>query len=504
MSEKKSFFQLAKSLKPNFWWASSMELFERWAWYGMFSVLALYLTGSTDSGALGFSQIQKGQIMGIVTGILYFLPLIMGVIADKIGFKISLIIAFLILGSGYYMMGTVSTYTSVFVAFMFLAIGAALFKPVASGVITKSTNDENSKLGFGLFYMVVNIGGFVGPMMSSYLRTTYGWKLIFIQGTIVIALNLLIALFFFKEPKVEKEKESVGAAIISVFTNIWEAVKDVKLTVLLIIMIGFWTMFNQLFYTLPTFIEDWVDTMALHNSIAKFSPALANIMSGDGNSVNPEMMINIDAGAIVVFQILISMLVTNTRHVTAMIRGFIVAIIGIGLTFYFQNGWYVIVGIVVFALGEMTTNPTFSAFIASISPKGKEALYQGTYFLPVAAGNFLTTFISGNLYQSWSDKLSLLQRELAVRHIEMPKIGEHFTKNDYYKMAAEKLHMNQSQMTEMLWQSYEPHKIAYVIVAIGVVTCLALFIYDQTVIRPREKRDLAIKLEENPNVEDRF
>lgn len=491
MENKKNFEELIRSFKPNFWWASSMELFERWAWYGMFSVLALYLTGSTDQGALGFSQIEKGQIMGVVTAILYFMPLIMGVIADKIGFKLSLIISFIILALGYYLMGSVSTYNMVFVAFMFLAIGAALFKPVASGAITKATNDENAKLGFGLFYMVVNIGGFVGPMMSSYLRTTYGWKLIFIQAVIVILINLIIALFFFKEPKVKREKESFGKAVADSFVNIWEAVKDVKLTVLLIIMIGFWTMFNQLFYTLPTFIEDWVDTGALHTSIANFSPWLASVMSGDGNSVNPEMLINIDAGAIVVFQIFISMAVANVRHVTAMIRGFVIAIIGIGLTFYFQNGWYVIVGIIIFALGEMTTNPTFSAFIASISPKGKEALYQGTYFLPVAAGNFLTTFISGNLYQHWSDKITLLQTEMAKRNIPMPEIGENFSKNQYYQLAAEKLNITQSQMTQMLWDSYEPQKIAYVIVAIGIVTCIALFIYDLKVIRPREKRELA-------------
>ena len=335
--------------------------------------------------------------------------------------------------------------------------------------------------------MMVNVGGFVGPAMSSYLRTTYGWKLIFIQASVVIFINLLLVIFFFKEPKVQRSKMSVGQSIKEAVVNIIEAVKDVKLTVLLIIMIGFWTMFNQLFYTLPTFIEDWVDTVKLHDQIASFAPWLANFMSGGGNSVQPEMLVNIDAGAIVIFQIMISMLVTNMRHVTAMIRGFIIAIIGIGLTFYFQNGLFTILGIVIFALGEMTTNPTFSSFIGSISPKGKEALYQGTYFLPVAAGNFLTTFISGNLYQSWSDRLSLLKKEMATRNIAMPELSDTFSKNDYYNLAAQKLGMTHQQVTDFLWNSYEPHKIAYVIVGIGLITVTALYIYDKTVIRPKEK-----------------
>ena len=485
-TEKKSFFAVMKSYNKNFWVASGMELFERWAWYGLFAVLALYLTGSTDEGGLGFTHTEKGQIMGIVTAILYLLPMITGVIADKIGYKLSLIIAYVLLISGYYLMGEVTSYSSVFLIFLWVAVGAAMFKPVASAIITRNTDESNSTLGFGIFYMMVNIGGFVGPAMSSTLRTQYGWKIIFLQASIVIAINLLILLFFYKEVKREKKDETIGEAIVSSLKNIVEAVKDSRLSVLLVIMVGFWTMFNQLFYTLPTFIEDWVNTEALHNSIAEVSPWLASFMSGGGNSVNPEMLINIDAGAIIVFQLIVSYFVLRMRHVSAMITGFIIASIGIGITFYTGNGLYTILGIVIFAIGEMMTNPTFSSFIALISPKGKEALYMGTYFLPIFLGNFLTTFISGNLYQAWSDKLSLLQTEMAKRAIEMPEISQEFSKNDYFALAAEKLGITQVEMTQLIWDNYQPNKIWYVIVGIGIVTILALSIYDKMVIKPKE------------------
>ena len=55
-----------RKLPATYWWANVMELFERWAWYGMFVPLALYLTGSTETGALGFTQVQKGTLMGTV------------------------------------------------------------------------------------------------------------------------------------------------------------------------------------------------------------------------------------------------------------------------------------------------------------------------------------------------------------------------------------------------------------------------------------------------------
>jgi len=482
----KSFIQTMRSFNGTFWIASFMELMERWAWYGVFTLFALYLVGSTDSGGLGFNHIQKGNIMSDITGLLYLLPIFTGVIADKIGYKVSLVISYIILIIGYYMMGTVDTYWSMYFVFLFVAIGAAMFKPVASAIITKSTDKSNGTLGFGIFYMMVNIGGFIGPATSSYLRSTYGWKLIFIQGAVVIGINLLLVLFFFKEPPREKtEKESIGAAVINTLKKIWEAVKDTRLTVLLLLMVGFWTMFNQLFYTLPNYIEDWVDSSALSTSITESWPWLGNLISENGQ-IKPEWFTNIDALMIVTLQMFVSYFVIKMRHVSAMIRGFIIAAVGIGLTFYTNNVMFTIFGTVIFAIGEMTTNPTFSSFIALISPKGKEALYQGTYFLPVAAGNFLTKLISGNLYQSWSDKLSLLQTEMAARNIEMPAISESFSKNDYLSLAAEKLGMTETDMTQLIWENYQPNKIWYVIVGIGLVTILALSVYDKLVIKPRE------------------
>lgn len=144
----------------NFWFANTLELFERFAWYGMFMLLALYLTGSRDTGALGFSQSQKGTIMGVVVGTLYLMPLITGALADRLGFRKTLLTAFSILIVGYLLMGSVSSYLSVFISFFITAMGAALFKPVISATIARTTDDETSSIGFGIFYMMVNIGAF--------------------------------------------------------------------------------------------------------------------------------------------------------------------------------------------------------------------------------------------------------------------------------------------------------------------------------------------------------
>ncbi|MEG1022536.1 MAG: MFS transporter, partial [Myroides sp.] len=173
---KPSFFKTVGSFNKNFWIASFMELMERWAWYGIYTLLGLYLVGSTDTGGLGFDHVQKGNIMGNIVGILYFLPLVFGVIADRIGYKVSLTIAYIIMISGYYLLGEVNTYWSVYMVFLLVAVGAAFFKPVASAIVARNTDETTGTMGFGIFYMMVNIGGFIGPAMSSGLRTTYGWK----------------------------------------------------------------------------------------------------------------------------------------------------------------------------------------------------------------------------------------------------------------------------------------------------------------------------------------
>lgn len=542
MSEKKSLGQTIKSFNKTFWIASFMELMERWAWYGIFTLFGLYLVGSTDEGALGFNHIQKGNIMANVTAILYLLPVFFGVIADRIGYKLSLTIAYIIMIFGYYMMGEVNTYWSMYMIFLLVAIGAAFFKPVASAIIARNTDETTGTMGFGIFYMMVNIGGFLGPASSSYLRTEFGWKIIFVQAAVVIGINLLVLLFFFKEPKVEEPKESIGKALLGSAMNIVEALKDKRLLILLILMIGFWTMFNQLFYTLPNFIEDWVNSGNISNWLNENIPFLGRLMTESGQ-VKPEWFSNLDAFMIIILQVFISHFVTKMKHLSAMIRGAVIASIGVGLTFYTHNVMFTVIGTMIFAVGEMMSSPTLSSFIALITPKGKEGLYQGTYFLPVAAGNFFTGFIAGDLYQKWSDKLSLLKNHLTQKGVEMPEVIskeqfieqasaafgmsitefentlnlkekgldyptiterfvqyaiEHgidisnihtpFSKSEYFTLAEQKLGMSHWEMTGMLWDIYEPNKLWIVVFGIGVFSVISLILYNKWIIKPLEKK----------------
>src|SRR5262245_51008994 len=98
------------SYPSTFWVANTMEIFERMAWYGFFAVSSLYITGARETGGLGFTAEQRGQLQAIVPFILYLLPLWTGALADRYGYKRMFIIAYLIMIVAYYALGQFHTF----------------------------------------------------------------------------------------------------------------------------------------------------------------------------------------------------------------------------------------------------------------------------------------------------------------------------------------------------------------------------------------------------------
>ena len=203
------FVQQVKSLPRTFYVANTMEIFERMAWYGMFTPLALYLTDKRARGGLEFTEEDAGTIIGIVTFALYLMPVITGALGDRFGYKKMFLIAYAILTPAYYMLGTFTSYGTFLMGFLFVAVGAAIFKPVVVGTIARVTNEQTSQLGFGIFYMMVNVGGFLGPAISGFLRSPdpetgiSHWNRLFLCSSIFIAINFIWVICFYQEPTTE-------------------------------------------------------------------------------------------------------------------------------------------------------------------------------------------------------------------------------------------------------------------------------------------------------------
>ena len=288
-------------------------------------------------------------------------------------------------------------------------------------MVARTTNDETSSIGFGIFYMMVNIGGFIGPFIAGVLMQKT-WDYVFYMSILAIGVNYLITLFFFHEPIIKEEKTSLFDNIYQAILNIIVTLKNWKYVLFLIIMILFWTAFNQLYFSFPVFIDQWVDTSVLYNGIHLVWPWLAETIGTSEGTITAVTLSSMDAFFIIAFQLLVSAFVMRFRPLAAMMGGILVLAGGLGFMFSNQSGWLILLGILIFALGEMASSPKFTEYVGRIAPADKKALYMGTSFLPIAAGNMLAGWLSGGVYEKIADNIFLLQKEVAKRGINIPEI----------------------------------------------------------------------------------
>lgn len=462
----------------SFWAANTMEIFERMAWYGFFTVSSLYITGAVADGGLGFSDQDRGVLQGVVTFFLYLFPVVTGALADRYGYRRMFFAAYLVLVPAYFLLGQFKTFPTFFMAFMLVALGAAMFKPVVVGTVSRVTNERTASMGFGVFYMMVNIGGFLGPVVAGIVRG-WDWKYVFIASSFWISLNFIILLLFFREPTAESKSANPrslkkvlsdmvevlgnGRFFLFVFgllaflvlgskytsdgrftwTHIWliagawvalnfaadallrgnaasgkhwllqpMRLGDWRFGLFLLIMSGFWTCFNQLFYTLPLHIRDFTDTSDVLSGLTRLLEGIGlsglavsmNASMIKAGQMNPEYMINFNAGAIIVFQVLVSYLVTRLKPFTTIFWGTLISVVSFSILVFGFTGWIVLAGIIVFSFGEMMASPKAKEYTGRIAPPDKVAMYMGYFYWCIALGNLFGGILSGQLYAAFGVK----------------------------------------------------------------------------------------------------
>lgn len=460
-----------------FWVANTIELFERWAYYGFYMLFAVYLTGSIDQGGLELSSEQKGNIMGNGTAFLYFLPILTGAIADKLGYKKMLFVSFIIYITAFLAFPMFKTYEGVFVVFIALAIGAGLFKPIISATIAKTTSEETSSVGFGIFYMMVNIGAFFGPLTSLYLKGD-SYNIVFYISALFIAINFVL-LFFYKEPERQKNTDSFSKIFTTVAKNIVQVFLDWRFVVFIFIIAGFWAMYYQLFFTLPVFIEQWVDSSSMFNFFKTNIPFIADNFGRHGQ-MDPEFLTNFDALYIIIFQIPISLMIMKIKPLKTITIGILVSSFGMALTLITQNWVFFLSSLFVFGVGEMIGSPKITEYIGSVAPREKKALYMGYSFVPVFFGSLLAGKISGSGYAWLADKNVFLQDYIVHNGL---KIDETLPFNQKFAAVSEAMGLTQDQLTNFLWFIYKPYHIWILIFGIGLTAAFGLFLFNKFIIK---------------------
>lgn len=377
---------LLKSFPRVFWVANTMELFERAAYYGMNSVLAIYLTDSIQSGGLGFTEQSVGFLQGLIYAITYVVPILGGALADRYGYRRMLIVAFALLTTGYFATGHMSAYGAVFASLLVMATGSGLFKPIISGTIARSTTEENSGFGFGIYYWMINLGAFLAPMVVSYLKG-FSWTYVFTASSVYCAAMLIPTLFFYKDPPKPENTRSLkdvlgGAAMV---------LGDARFMLMIVVYSGFWILYFQNFGSVLWYLRDFIVTSPVDELFAAI---------GFPIKFGPEYVTIINAGTIILLQVLVSRIVKNAKPLPTMITGMFLGCLGFILLAFSSTVWIFIAGIVVFSIGEMTAHPKYYSYVGLVAPADKKAVYMGYAFLYGVIGSLVGSSLGGALYES--------------------------------------------------------------------------------------------------------
>ena len=386
-----SVFKTLRSFPRNFYTVIVMEFFERGSYYGVMSVLSVYLALSVNEGGLGFSKESIGVIKSTVTPLLYFLPILSGALAARYGYKKILSLAFVLMSSGYALSSTVTSYPMIFICLLLMAVGAGLFKPLIAGTIAKSTDVSNSSLGFGMYYWSINLGAFIFPLILIPWMKSFGWNYIFIMAAVGTGWLFFLNMLTFREDKKTEKQKTIGETLLEMVM----VVANVRFILLIIVYSLFWVMYFQMYDSVLWYVTEEVDMSSVNTAVNGF---LSNFVENPQWKFDAEHVTVVNAGVIILLQLIVSAILKKTKPLPTMMVGILFGSIGMAVLAFSTEGWIFLLGCVIFTLGEMTAHPKFISYVGLIAPADKKALYQGYAFLYGVIGSGVGGVLGANLY----------------------------------------------------------------------------------------------------------
>src|SRR5712691_1740874 len=169
------------------------EMWERFSYYGMRSILFLYMTNALVKGGLAFDRPYAGLIMGTYTSGVYWTPLIGGWLADKwLGARRAVLLGGIIIASGHFSMA-IRTMPNFYLGLALIAIGTGFLKPNVSPMVGDlyDEGDARRDAGFSIFYMGINLGALLAPLVVGYLGQRVEWHYGFGAAGVFMVFGLI-------------------------------------------------------------------------------------------------------------------------------------------------------------------------------------------------------------------------------------------------------------------------------------------------------------------------
>ena len=393
-----------------FWFANAAELFERAAFYGAFIFLVYYLTER-----VGFTDKAAGVVTALFASVLYLLPTFMGTLADRIGFRRALMLAFTLLTGGYWLLGAFQLKSTVLVSLGLIMFGGAIVKPVISGTVAKCSDENHRARAFSIFYMVVNIGAFYGKTVADPLRERFGLEYINFYAAAMAFIAMVCVTFFYRDV----DREPTSKTLREAWKGLVKVLNHVRFLALILIVAGFWVIQGQ-----------------LYASMVKYYLRLV----GEGK---PAWLANINPLVVIILVVPITHLVRRFKPENSITIGLLiipltaVAIalgpvfgpnvgstvdVGLGITMH-PITLMLIIGIGLQGLAECFLSPKWLEYASRQAPKGEEGLYLGYQHLTTFFAWLFGFGISGYLLAWWCPDPKTLSPEVQAQYAAAMESG---------------------------------------------------------------------------------
>jgi POT family proton-dependent oligopeptide transporter len=377
--------EVRTGFERSFWVANVSELFERLSYYAAFASLARYL-----HEALNFPTERAADLSGLFGGLVWFLAIFGGAIADRLGFRRALAIAYLILAGSYFLLGSlgapwlaplrnaVPLVALVTFVLMLPALGVAMVKPSVVGTTARASNENVRSIGYSIYYTLVNIGGALGPFVASWVHRHLSVENVFRVAAASVFLMFFAVLLLFREP--QKSGDAKTASLAETMRNFGKVVANPKFMLFLLIFSGYWIVYWQEFITLPIYIHDYVDPRA-----------------------DTERMLSTGPLVVIAFTVAFSVLTQKISAFRAVLLGTLVSMVAFAILAMHSSIYAAYATLVVIAVGELIQQPRYYDYISRLAPAGQQGTYMGFAFLPLGIGSFLAGRIGGALLHRFGE-----------------------------------------------------------------------------------------------------
>ncbi len=385
---------------PGLFLLFSVEMWERFSFYGMRAFLTLFLISS--AGGFGWSKEQASHLYGWYQGLVYLTPLLGGYLADRlIGTHRSIIIGGIIIASGHFCLA-VPAKPTFFLGLALIILGTGFFKSNISTMVGQlySEKDRRRDAAFTIFYMGINLGASMGQIVCPKLADAFNWHVGFSAAGFGMVLGLIVYLLLkrrflgtigdvpakrahqtkqtstAKEPLTALEKKGIAAIAVLAFFNIF-----------------FWMAFEQAGSSMTFFAEERTRRMFLG----------FNLLAPYFQSVNSISVILLAP----VFAWLWTTLEARRRAPSTPVRfalglfllgsGFIVLVVGarISDTGVRVSPLWLIVTYVLHTCGELCLSPIGLSMVTKLAPARFASLAMGAWFFSMFISDLLAGFIAG-------------------------------------------------------------------------------------------------------------